>query len=52
MINGDSLLVSLVRLVEHLPFPPSLGQRKRGRPQTYADQLLVKAVVIMIIRRL
>lgn len=52
MINGDSILVSLVRLVEHLPFPPSPGQRKRGRPQTYSDQLLVKALVVMIIRRL
>ena len=30
--------------------PPA--QRKRGRPQTYSDQLLVKALVVMIIRRL
>jgi len=52
MIGGDSILVSLVRLVDHLPFPPPPVQRKRGRPQTYSDQLLVKALVIMIIRRL
>lgn len=51
MISGDSLLVSLVRLVDALPFPPSSSQRKRGRQPTYADRLLVKAVVIMIIRR-
>lgn len=52
MIGGDSILVSLVRLVDHLPFPPPPRQRKRGRPQTYSDQLLVKALVVMIIRRL
>jgi hypothetical protein len=52
MISGDSILVSLVRLVDALPFPPSPAQRKRGRPQTYSAQLLVKALVVMIIRRL
>jgi hypothetical protein len=52
MISGDSILVSLVRLVDALPFPPPPAQRKRGRPQTYSDQLLVKALVVMIIRRL
>jgi hypothetical protein len=52
MISGDSLLVSLVRLVDALPFPPPAVQRKRGRPQTYSDQLLVKALVVRIIRRL
>ena len=52
MISGDSILVSLVRLVDSLPFPPPPAQRKRGRPQTYSDQLIVKALVVMIIRRL
>ena len=52
MISGDSILVSLVRLVDSLPFPPPPAQRKRGRQQTYSDQLLVKALVVMIIRRL
>ncbi len=52
MISGDSILVSLVRLVDHLPFPPPPAPRKRGRPQTYSEQLLVKALVVMIIRRL
>jgi len=52
MISGGSLLVSLVCLVEHLPVPPSPVRRKRGRPQTYADRLLMKALVVMIIRRL
>jgi len=52
MIKGDSIRVSLVRLVDHLPFPPSPGQRKRGRPQTYSAQLLGTALVVMLIRRL
>ena len=52
MISGDSILVSLVRLVDSLPFPPPPARRKRGRQQTYSDQLIVKALVVMIIRRL
>ncbi|MGE0681696.1 MAG: transposase [Candidatus Binatia bacterium] len=52
MISGDSILVSLVHLVDALPFPPPPAQRKRGRPQTYSDQLLVKALIVMIIGRL
>jgi len=52
MIGGDSILVSLVRLVDSLPFPPPSPRRKRGRQPTYSEQLSVKAVVVMIIRRL
>src|SRR5713101_1624733 len=52
MISGGSILVSLVRLVDPLPFPPPPTRRKRGRQQTYADQLIVKALVVMIIRGL
>ena len=52
MISGQSILVSLVRMVDHLPFPPPPTRRKRGRQQTYSAQLIVKAVVVMIIRRL
>ena len=52
MISGESILVSLVRLVDALPFPPSPPQRQRGRHLTYSEQLIVKAVVIMVIRRL
>ena len=51
MISGDSILVSLVRLVDHLPFPPPPARRKRGRQPTYSEQLLIKAIVVMIIRR-
>ena len=52
MISGDSLLVSLVRVVDSLSFPPPPVQRKRGRPHLYSERLLVKALLVMIIRRL
>src|SRR5262245_12703192 len=52
MISVNSILVSLVRLVDTLPFPPPATRRKRGRQQTYSEQLIVKALVVMIVRRL
>jgi len=52
MINGGSILVSLVCLVDHLPFPPPPARRKRGRQQTYSQRLIVKAWIGMSIRRL
>jgi hypothetical protein len=52
MLRQKSLLVSLVVLMDRLPWPPAPVRRLRGRPKTYSDRLLVKALVIMIIRRL
>ena len=52
MLRNASLLVSLVRLIEHLPWPPAPKKRTRGHPKEYSDRLIVKALVIMIIRRL
>jgi len=53
MIPGDTLLVSLVRLVDALPEPPKPpGKRGRGRTKTYSDRLFLKALVIMIVRQL
>jgi hypothetical protein len=52
MRRQKSLLVSLVVLIDRLPWPPELTHRPRGRPKTYSDRLMVKALVIMIIRRL
>lgn len=52
MIRGDSILVSLVKLVDHLPWPPEPDKRPRGCPRRYSDRLMMKALVIMIIRRL
>jgi hypothetical protein len=52
MIGQESLLVTLVRLVERLPVPPLPANRPRGRPKTYPDRLFLKALVIMIVRHL
>lgn len=52
MLRHTSLLVSLVLLLDHLPWPSAPVKRPRGRPQTYSDRLILKALVIMIIRRL
>src|SRR5215471_21510845 len=52
MIRGDSILVSLVKLVDRLPWPPEPAKRPRGCPRRYSDRLMMKALVIMIIRRL
>jgi len=52
MIHPASLLVMLVRLVDRLPRPAPPPKRGRGRPRVYADTLFLKALVIMIVRRL
>jgi hypothetical protein len=52
MIGEESLLVTLVRLVERLAVPPAPTKPGRGRPKTYPDQLFLKALVIMIVRHL
>jgi hypothetical protein len=52
MIRGDCLLVSLVTLVDHLPWPPEPPKRARGCPKQYSERLIMKALVVMIIRRL
>ena len=52
MIGQESLLVTLVRWVDRLPVPPSVPQRRRGRPKLYTDRVFLKALVIMIVRHL
>lgn len=52
MIQAAPLLVTFVRLVDELPEPPETGETKRGRPRVYTDRLILKAVLIMIVRRL
>ena len=53
MIAQDSVLVQLVRLIDRLPTPPqSARPLRRGRPRVYPDGLFLKALVIMIVRRL
>jgi Transposase DDE domain len=52
MIAQVSPLVTLVQLVDRLPRPAPPTQRGRGRPRVYTDPLFLKALVIMIVRRL
>jgi hypothetical protein len=52
MLRQTSLLVSLVTLMDRLPWPPESPNRRRGRPKTYSERLMMKALVIMISRRL
>ena len=51
MIAREPLLVTLVKLIDQIPTPPP-QPRRPGRPRTYADALFLKALVIMIVRRL
>jgi len=51
MLAERRILVSLLSLVAHLPSPPP-QKRKRGRQETYSDKLFIKALIVMIIRRL
>jgi hypothetical protein len=51
MVQPEPILVTLVRLVDWIPEPPTPVQRKRGRPKVDADGLIVKALIIRIIRR-
>jgi hypothetical protein len=52
MIQAEPLLVTLVRLVDDLPDSMEPRHPKRGRPPVYTDRLIVKAILIMIVRRL
>ena len=52
MVVLDSLLVNLVMLVDSIPTPPPTPRSGRGRPAVYSDRLFLKALVIMIVKRL
>ena len=52
MIYQDSVLVQLIVLIERIPSPPPPLRRRRGRPIFYSEKLFMKALVIMILRRL
>ena len=52
MVSQDSLLVTLVKLVDRLPMPMAPSKRERGHPRVYSDRLFLKALVIMIVRHL
>jgi hypothetical protein len=50
MIEHETLLVTLVKLVNRIPVPPPPATRGRGRPRTYPDRLFLQALVITIVR--
>ncbi len=52
MVYRESLFVTLVKLVDHLPFPSPPEKREVGRPREYSERLILKVLVIMIVRRL
>ncbi len=51
MVPGQSNLVTLVELVDRLALPAPVPTG-RGRPKVYSDRLFLKALVIMIVKRL
>ncbi len=51
MVHDTPLLVRLMTLIDDLPLPPS-APPGRGRPVVYGDRLFLKAVVLMVVRRL
>jgi len=52
MVSQNSLLVTLVKLVDRLPMPALAAKRGRGHPKVYSERLSLKALVIMIVRHL
>lgn len=52
MISQDSLLVTFVKPVDHLPMLALPTTRVRGHPIIYPDRVFLKALVIMIVRHL
>lgn len=51
MVAAGSNLVTLVELVDRVPLPAP-APAGRGRPRVYSDRLFLKALVIMIVKRL
>ncbi len=52
MIHQEPLLVTLLMLADRIPMPAPPEKRGPGRPKLYPDLLMVKALIIMVIRRL
>ena len=52
MLHEVGLLVRLLKPVDRIPLPPPPAQRPRGKPRFYSDQLMLKALIICLIRRL
>lgn len=52
MIPQEPLLVTLVKVVDCMPMIRLAAKRPRGHPKDYSDRLFLKALVIMLVRRL
>jgi hypothetical protein len=52
MVPGEALLVTLVKMMDRIPLPAARATRGRGHPKEYTDRLMLKAMVVMIVRRL
>jgi len=52
MIYQDTVLLQLIVLIERIGSPPPPLRPRRGRPIFYSEKLFMKALVIMIVRRL
>lgn len=52
MLHREALLVTLVKLVDQIPMQPEAEKRRRGRPKVYSERVIIKALVVMVIRRL
>ena len=52
MLQREPLLVTLLKMVDRLPMPQQPAKRKRGRPYVYSERLMIKALLIMSIKRL
>ncbi|MBI4507896.1 MAG: transposase [Chloroflexi bacterium] len=52
MVPEASVLVGLIVLIDRIPPPPPPERRGRGRPPVYPDRLFLKALVIMLVKRL
>jgi hypothetical protein len=52
MIAQDTVLVQLIRLVDRVPAPLPPKCCPRGRPIIYSERLFLKALLIMLLRRL
>ena len=52
MVHQEPLLVTFLTLVDRNPIPAPPEKRGPGRPKPYPDRLMVKALIIMVVRRL
>ena len=52
MIATASLVVALVGLVDRVPLPSPPPPPRRGRPPVYSDRVFLKALVVVVCKRL